>query len=123
VRIPAIDRSIQPAATAVQVLPAADARDLAQRARVNLGDVPGAVPGMTAKVLWRMNAVERLVVPASAVLWRGEVSLVRLQGAEGRPVLRQVRTGESFAGGWVELLSGAQPGERLAAQPAPAAGR
>jgi RND family efflux transporter MFP subunit len=123
VRIPALDRVITPAASAVQVLPSADARDLAQRARVTLGDVPGAVPGMTAKVLWRMNQVDRLVVPASAVLRRGEVSLIRVLGAEGKPVLRQVRTGESFAGGWVELLSGAQAGERLATQAAPAAGK
>lgn len=116
VRVAAIDLPAQKRAIApgkLTVLPAADARDLSRRLRIDLGAEPGLVPGMAVKVSLALDTVERLVVPADAILWRGELATVRVAAAEGHSLLRQVRVGESYAGGWVEVLAGLSAGERV----------
>ncbi len=113
--IPALGKSVVPGK--ILVLPAVDSRDLSRRIRVEIdaaaGLIPGLIPGMTAKVSLVLDSVERLVVPAATIVWRGDVAAVRVQSADGRPLLRQVRLGESYAGGWVEVLAGVTAGERL----------
>lgn len=111
IEVPALRRALNPGV--VTVLPTADARDLSRRIRVDLGQEAGLVPGMAVKVSLALETVERLVVPADAITWRGELATVRVAAGEGRMLLRQVRTGDTYAGGWVEILAGLTAGERV----------
>lgn len=112
IELPQTGRSIE--AVRVTVLPAADARLLTTQVRAELppGPLPGVTPGMTAKILLPLGRTPRLVVPESAVLRRGELTAVRVAGADGRPQLRQVRLGPRVQGG-VEVLAGLTDGERV----------
>ncbi len=121
VELPTLGKTLT--ATRVVVLPAADAR-------AELGaDVPaGVVPGTTAKVLLPTGTARKLVMPAAAVLRRGELTAAYVVGADGRPQLRQIRVGErvtaldSSAESLVEVLAGLIEGERVALDPLAAAG-
>ncbi len=103
-------------ATRVTVLPAADARLLSTQVRAELpASLPaGVVPGTAAKVLLPIGRVQRLVVPADALVRRGELTGAYVVGADGEPRLRQVRAGEPVGGGYVEVLAGLDAGERVA---------
>ena len=102
-------------ATRVVVLPAADARLLSTQVRADLpaGLPDDVVPGTAAKVLLPVGRVKRLVVPAEAIVRRGELTAAYVAGAEGELLLRQVRVGEPVAEGWVEVLAGLDAGERV----------
>ena len=79
-------------------------------------------PGLFARA-WLPGAVggpARLHVPARSVVRHAEMTGLYLVGADGRPVLRQVRLG-SVQGDSVEILSGVSAGERVALDPQAAA--
>ena len=61
------------------------------------------------------NCIYWLLVPASTVVYRSEVSGVYVVGSDG-PRLRQVRLGNHFDD-YVEILSGADAGEKVALDP------
>lgn len=67
-----------------------------------------------ARVLVRLPVGERqaLLVPHSAIVTRGGVDFVAVEGTEG-PVLRAVVPGLSQADGTVEILSGLEAGDRV----------
>lgn len=104
----------------ITVLPAADAATHALTVRVDLpaganaggGTLP--VPGMAARVHFVGDAVVRTTVPEAAVVRRGAVTGVYVQGANGRLQLRQVRLGERQVNGEVEVLAGLAEGELIA---------
>ncbi len=102
----------------VTVLPAADARLLSTQVRADLpADLPpGVVPGTAAKVLLPIGNVKRLVMPAAAIVRRGELTAVYVVSGEDEPRLRQVRVGEAAAGGLLEVLAGLDAGERVVLQ-------
>lgn len=102
-------------ATRVTVLPAADARLLSTQVRADLpaGLPAGVVPGTAAKVLLPVGSARRLVMPAAAVIRRGELVAAEVVDANGEPRLRQIRVGESEGGGMVEVLAGLDAGERV----------
>lgn len=133
VELPASGRSIE--AAAVTVLPAADARTHTVRVRVELppgtADVP---PGSFARVHFRgaagaegagssvtaavQGAASPIVIPAAAVLRRGELTAVYAADGQGGFTLRQVRLGRTLPGGdAVEVLSGLRGDETLALDP------
>jgi len=112
VEVPSLDKSL--AAGKLTVLPAADARSLSQRVRVDLPRPELAIPGMAAKVNLVIGSAQRLVIPAEAVMRRGELTAVQVIAADGKKSLRQVRLGERFAGDLVEVLAGVQAGEQVA---------
>jgi RND family efflux transporter MFP subunit len=103
------------AASRVTVLPAADARLLSTQVRAELpANVPPSVlPGTAAKVMLRTGSVQRLVIPADAVVRRSEVTATYVVGSDGRRHLRQIRLGEVSSAGWVEVLAGLDAGERV----------
>ena len=79
-------------------------------------------PGLFARA-WLPGAVSgpaRLNVPARAVARHAEMTGLYVVGADGRPVLRQVRLGP-VQGDSVEILSGVSAGERVALDPQAAA--
>ncbi|WP_284617235.1 efflux RND transporter periplasmic adaptor subunit [Aquabacterium humicola] len=107
----------------VQVLPMVDAASHTQELRLDLPPgLAGLAPGMFARAWLPADSADtRLYVPAAAVVRRAELSAVYVVGADGRPMLRQVRLGRT-SGGDVEVLTGLSAGERVAIEPQ-AAGR
>lgn len=115
VEFPELGRWVE--ATAVQVLPTADASTHVSQVRVNLPAVPEATPGMFARVHFVLGQAEKMTVPAAAVVRRGEVAAVYVQRADGRFALRQLRLGEPVGAGEIEVLAGLATGEKVAADP------
>lgn len=108
-------------ATSVQLLPTADAATHTSPVRVNLPALPEATPGMFARVHFVIGQAEKLTVPAGAVLRRGEVAAVYVQGSDGRLGLRQLRLGDAVGDGEVEVLAGLAAGDRVVTEPIKAA--
>lgn len=107
-------------------LPVADTVSQTVEWRLDLSEADGAdqVPGRNVQVRFVgaavANAPERLVVPSSALLRRGELTAVYLATAEGHPtafVLRAVRLGADHGEAGVEVLSGVRAGDRVALDP------
>lgn len=106
------------AARALTVLPAADARTHTQPVRLDLASAPaGVVPGMFARAQFPIGRSTKLVIPASAVVRRSEVTGAYVVAADGRIELRQIRLGAAAGADGVEVLAGIQPGERVATEP------
>jgi RND family efflux transporter MFP subunit len=104
-------------AVKVQMLPTADAATHVSQVRVTLPDVPEATPGMFARVHFVTGQSEKLTVPASAVLRRGEVAAVYVQAADNRLSLRQLRLGEVVGQGEIEVLAGLAAGDKVVTDP------
>ena len=105
-------------AAAVIVLPSADPRTHTARVRVNLpADATGVVPGMAARVHFLVGEAPQLVVPAGAILRRGEVTGVYVADGKGSFSLRQLRVGSPLPDGSVEVLAGLAGGETIALDP------
>lgn len=124
VQLPGTDRWVAPVSkTAV---PAADPVSQTVEWRLNLSDSDGAgqVPGRQVKVRFAGSAPQaapqRLVVPASALLRRGELTGVYVVTAKGASTqgfaLRAVRTGATHGDG-VEVLAGLKAGDQVALDP------
>jgi RND family efflux transporter MFP subunit len=75
----------------------------------------GLYPGMTAKAAFVTGSAEKLLLPRSALVERGELSGVYVWGADG-VALRQLRLGHRY-GDEVEVLAGLANGERIARDP------
>src|SRR5206468_4247783 len=103
-----------------QMLPTVDPSTHTLELRLDLpGGLQGVTPGMFARA-WLPAAAAgsdtRLYVPQQAVVRRAELNAVYVLGADGRPMLRQVRVGRS-ADGQTEVLAGLSAGERIALEP------
>lgn len=107
-------------ASKVTVFPYADpgTHSFAVRAELS-GEGAGLYPGMTVKVAFAVGQTSRLMVPASALVSRGELQGVYVLTDAG-VALRQVRVGDRF-GDRVELLAGLEEGERIVLDPTAAA--
>lgn len=122
IELPASGRVIE--AAAVTVLPAADARTHTVRVRVDLpAGVADVLPGSFARVHFHgaaaaAGAAGPIVIPAAAVLRRGELTAVYAADGQGGFALRQIRLGRALPGGEaVEVLSGLRGDETLALDP------
>ncbi|MBZ0145363.1 MAG: efflux RND transporter periplasmic adaptor subunit, partial [Rhodocyclaceae bacterium] len=105
-------------AVKVEVLPAADPRTHTVTARVYLPDnLPGIIPGMFARTHFVTGKAKKLLVPAAAVMRRGEVTAVYVIDEKNAARLRQVRLSEPLAGGFHEVLAGLSAGEKVALDP------
>ena len=108
------------AASSVSVFPYADPNTHTFNVRLQLpaGDT-GLYPGMTVKVAFATGEAKRLLLPASALVQRGELLGVYVLDEHGA-ALRQLRIGHRYAD-QVEVLAGLDDGERVATDPAAAA--
>ncbi|MBZ0132708.1 MAG: efflux RND transporter periplasmic adaptor subunit [Rhodocyclaceae bacterium] len=105
-------------ATRVEVFPSADPRTHTVLARVYLPEnLPGVIPGMFARAHFVTGSAKKLLVPAAAVLRRGEVTAVYVIDEKNAAQLRQVRLSEPLAGGFHEALAGLAAGEKVALDP------
>ncbi len=107
-------------AAEVTVFPTADSTTHSVAVRIGLPDLsPAPTPGTTARIAFAVPGKHAgphiVLVPATALVQRGEVNGVYVL-ADGSAQLRQLRLGRS-TGGQVEVLSGLQPGEKIAADP------
>jgi RND family efflux transporter MFP subunit len=104
-------------AAEVVVFPYADPATHTFTVRLELPEVEtGLKPGETVKALFKLGETPRLLVPASALIQRGEVQAVYVVDRDGRVELRQIRPGRRY-GDRVEVLAGLAEGERIAADP------
>jgi multidrug efflux pump subunit AcrA (membrane-fusion protein) len=116
VEAPSLDRWIKPVSTIVQ--PLADARTHSTQVRVYLPKNEAVIyPGMFVRVHFVVGKINKLVIPASAVLRRSEVTAVYVVGETGEVKLHQVRLGVTAPDGVVEVLAGLSPGEKVALDP------
>lgn len=79
--------------------------------RVKLSGKGDLVPGMYASVNFGEGTEKAVVVPRSAVLERGELSMVFVD-ENHRAQMRMVKTGRSFKD-TIQILSGLTPGEKI----------
>jgi RND family efflux transporter MFP subunit len=98
------------------LFPVADPATSTIRVRLELPHhSSGLYPGQFVKVAFTTGNTERLLVPASSVVYRSEVT--GLYVLDGKSLhLRQVRTGSRF-GDQVEILAGLNTGEMIALDP------
>ncbi len=106
------------AAESLTIFPYADPASSTFRIRVNLPEQQdlGLFPGMFVKTAFVVDAVERLVVPTEAVVYRSEVIAVYVVDADDRVAFRQVRVGRQHDG-LIEIHGGLEAGERVALDP------
>lgn len=108
-------------ASAVTLLPTADAATHVSQVRVNLPagvrDASDILPGMFARVHFVIGRATKMTVPQAAVVRRGEVAAVYVQGEQGALALRQLRLGDPLGGGEIEVLAGLSAGERVVLDP------
>lgn len=124
VQLPGTDRWVKPVSQTT--VPAADPVSQTVEWRLNLSEADAAnqVPGRQVKVRFVGSAAQaapqRLVVPASALLRRGELTGVYVVTTRGEGVqgfaLRAVRTGATHGDG-VEVLAGLKAGDQVALDP------
>ena len=93
--------------------PYANASTHTFRLRMALTEPNGSLfPGMLVKVGVPVNHTQTLLVPASSLVQRSELRAVYVLDSNGRPRLRQVRTGV-IANGQIEILAGVSAGEQV----------
>jgi len=108
-------------ATKVTVFPEGSTPSNTFRARLDLPEnAADLYPGMFVEAGFVTGESKRLLVPAEALIERSEVTAIYVLDSRGQPSMRQVRVGDSF-GKDVEILSGLEPGERVALDPLAAA--
>ena len=116
IEFPAIKFSTQAASVTVQ--PLADARTHTKQVRIDLpANQTGVYPGMFVRVHFVVGKAKKMLIPASAVVRRSEVSAVYVVGDKGQVILRQIRLGEAVGQNEIEVLAGLNAGERVALDP------
>lgn len=104
-------------ATRLTIFPEAAASTSTFRARLELPENATALyPGMFVKVAFVIGETERLLIPSSSLVERGEVTAVYVIDASGTPSLRQIRAGHRFDE-QIEVLAGLTAGEHIATDP------
>jgi RND family efflux transporter MFP subunit len=101
----------------VEIVPSSDPSTRTVAVRVSLSDTTDVVPGMFGRLLIPLQAEEALVVPASALIRAGQLTMVDVV-SEGHLQRRTVQLGRPL-GDQFEVLSGLAAGETVAVRNAP----
>ena len=105
-------------ATALRIPPSADPATHSFRVLVDLPtEDHGVYPGTLVKVAFVSGEDESLLLPAGAVVLRGELTAAYVVDAGGRISLRYLRIGTPASDGRVPVLAGLGGGERVALDP------
>jgi len=110
VQLPSLKREVL--GTITEISPVADMTSRTIRVKYDLPAATDLRAGLFGRVAIPLASVKSLRVPANAVLRRGQLEYVFVL-QEGKARLRLVKTG-AVLGGEVELVSGLEPGERIA---------
>jgi RND family efflux transporter MFP subunit len=104
--------------TSMTISPYADELSHSFLVRVNLptGD-HGLYPGMAVKVLFTIGKSHKLVVPASAIIHRSEVTAVYVMDKHQQLSMRQIRAGQRIGDDKIEVLAGLEENEQVALDP------
>lgn len=104
------------------IFPYADPDTHTFTVRINLepGEY-GLYPGMLTKVAFKVGESTELVVPATAIVHRSEVTGVYVVADDGSLDFRQIRSGKVSDDGWTVILAGLDAGETIALNPVEAA--
>lgn len=107
---------IRPSATSS--VPTADAvsQTIEWRLELPTEAANALLPGQQVRVRFTGGQTERSVVPASAILRRGELTAVYVASAKGF-LLKAVRLGADHGAMGVEVLAGLMPGDQVALDP------
>ena len=102
----------------ITVFPYADEKSHTFRVRVELPQgVEGLYPGMTVKLGFVVSEESVLMVPASALVSRGEITAVYVKDPQRGVVMRQVRAGETIKGTGTVILAGLDENEQVYLDP------
>ncbi len=103
----------------IEVLPTIDPVSHAVRVRLYLPDGLSAaiVPGLFARAHFVIGSTQKLLVPTTSIIRRGELTGLYVLDEQGKPRLRQVRLGEAAAAGQTEILAGLKAGEKVVLDP------
>ncbi|MGB5258987.1 MAG: efflux RND transporter periplasmic adaptor subunit [Gammaproteobacteria bacterium] len=105
----------------ITVSPRADQTTHTFEVRVPLSTSrPGLYPGMSVKVAITTGEVQRLLIPANAIVHRSEVTGVYVL-RDSRVMFRQIRAGQQHGDAGREVLAGLSSGEQVALDPVQAA--
>jgi RND family efflux transporter MFP subunit len=105
-------------AATLRIPPGADPATHSFRVLVELPpDDHGVYPGTLVKVAFVSGEEERLLLPAGAVVRRGELTAAYVVEAGGRISLRYLRLGSPAADGRVPVLAGLSSGDKVATDP------
>ncbi len=100
------------------VFPYADPVTNTVKVRADLPEgVQGVYPGMFLKASFAGDEEKTLLVPQAAVVQRSEMTGVYVVSKDGRVALRQIRMGQRYADGMIEVLAGLDAGENVALDP------
>ena len=104
--------------TQVSHVPGADAvaQTIEWRLELPAQSVKGLLPGQQVRVRFAAGEKQRLVIPAAAVLRRGELTAVYVAGNKGF-VLKAVRLGADHGSQGLEVLAGLQAADQVALDP------
>ena len=95
-----------------QIIPAGDPQTHTFMVKVDLPKTPGLKSGMFGRLQLDKGTVHTMLVPASAVVARGELTSIFVVGADKIGRLRWVKIGRRFDK-QVEILSGVNVGEQV----------
>jgi HlyD family secretion protein len=112
-RIDALGREMR--GRVVEMVPSSDPSTRTVVARVHLDETKDVVPGMFGRLLVPMKGEDVLVIPASAVIRAGQLTMVEVAD-QGRAQRRTIQLGRSI-GDQFEVLSGLVPGEEVVLRP------
>lgn len=104
-------------ANKITIFPEASAQSNTFKTRVDLPEnATDLYPGMFVKVSFVTGESQRLLIPASALVERSEITAVYVVDEQSRTSLRQVRLGHRF-NDRIEVLAGLRVGEKIALDP------
>jgi HlyD family secretion protein len=112
-RIDAIGRELR--GRVVERVPSSDPSTRTVVTRVHLDETKDVVPGMFGRLLIPMKGEDVLLIPASAVIRAGQLTMVNV-AEQGIVRRRTVQLGRSI-GDQFEVLSGLGPGEAVVLRP------
>ena len=113
--IPALPQP-QITGTVMTIVPFSDSASRSFVAQVDIPAVSGLQEGQYARGRLEIGKAERLMIPANALIRRGQLTGVYWIDSERKARFRLVRTG-SIEGADIEILSGLKPGDRYILEP------
>jgi membrane fusion protein (multidrug efflux system) len=113
VRLDSLDKQME--GRLVEIVPSADTSSRTVTARVRIPRTENVFPGLFGRMLIPVGELERVMIPQSAVLRVGQLTMVDVDES-GTLRRRSVQVGRQI-GDQVEILSGLVPGEKVSLAP------